>query len=445
MKRMRGAARKVRVHENRIWIYCLCAGAPAVAFTLYVLLTAGYESKVQWTVGSVVVLAWWTMAWAARERVVSPLRTLANLLEAMREGDYSIRGRSAGEDSALGEVFHQANAMAATLRSQRLGAVEATTLLLKVMEEIDVAVFTFDSAFRLKLVNRAGSRLLASDAQFLLGLNAMELGLGGLLEGDVRRTEAHSFPGATGRWEIRRSAFRENGLPHTLLVVSDLTKALREEELQAWQRLVRVLGHELNNSLTPIKSLAGSLRRMASRTDGSAQDRDDMLAGLSIIESRSDSLSRFIGAYSRLAKMPRPSLGDMHVETVLRRAVAMELRMKVIVKRGPDVRLCADADQIEQILINLIRNAVDAAESTGGEVEADWSTGSGRLRVAVRDTGPGLSGTNNLFVPFFTTKPGGSGIGLVLSRQIAEAHGGTLELINRGDRTGCEAVLTLPL
>ena len=445
MKLTREAARRVRAHENRVWIYCLGAAAPAVAFTIYVLATGGYEPKVQWTVGVLVVLCWWMLAWAARERVVSPLRTLANLLEAMREGDYSIRGRSAGEDSALGEVFHQANAMAATLRDQRLGAVEATALLLKVMEEIDVAVFTFDSALRLKLVNRAGSRLLASDAQRLLGLGAAELGLGGLLEGDVRRTEASSFPGATGRWEVRRSSFRENGLPHTLLVVSDLTKALREEELQAWQRLVRVLGHELNNSLTPIKSLAGSLRRMASREQTGGLDRDDLLAGLSIIESRSDSLGRFIGAYSRLAKLPRPVMGAMHVETVVRRAVAMEHRMAVAVASGPDVTIRADADQIEQILINLIHNAVEAAQATGGEVEAGWTTGQGRVRLAVRDTGPGLSGTNNLFVPFFTTKPGGSGIGLVLSRQIAEAHGGTLELSNRENAPGCEALLTLPL
>lgn len=445
MTSKRVAARRTLAHENRVWVYCLGAGAPAVAFTLYVLTTGGYQPKVQWTVGAAVVLCWLTMAWAARERVVSPLRTLANLLEAMREGDYSIRGRSAGQDSALGEVFYQTNAMAATLRNQRLGAVEATALLLKVMEEIDVAVFTFDNTLRLKLVNRAGSRLLASDSQSLLGHGAVELGLGGLLEGDVRRTEARSFPGATGRWEVRRSLFRENGLPHTLLVVSDLTKALREEELQAWQRLVRVLGHELNNSLTPIKSLAGSLRRMASRQDGGILDREDMLAGLAIIESRSDSLSRFIGAYSRLAKLPRPTMATMHVETVLRRAVAMEQRMNVIVVAGPEAVIRADADQIEQILINLIHNAVEAALATGGAVEATWTTGQGRLQLMVRDTGPGLSRTNNLFVPFFTTKPGGSGIGLVLSRQIAEAHGGTLELSNRAAVTGCEARLTLPL
>ncbi len=445
MRIIRSTSRWAKAHENRVWICSLMAGAPAVLFCIYVLLTAGYESKVQWTVGTMVCGLWWAFAWSAREKVVSPLRTLSNLLEAMREGDYSIRGRGAGEGSALGEVMTQANAMAATLRNQRLGAVEATALLMKVMEEIDVALFTFDGSGKLKLVNRAGTRLLARDAKQLLGRDACELGLAELLHGEAMRTVTHSFPGASGRWGVRRGLFRESGLPHTLLVISDLTQALREEELQAWQRLVRVLGHELNNSLTPIKSLAGSLRRLAARSEPDADDQADMLAGLAIIESRSDALGRFIGAYSRLAKLPRPRLAGVDVETVLRRAAAMEHRMSVAILPGPPVMIRADADQVEQVLINLIHNAVDAAQSAAGSVEAGWHVEAGRVVLTVTDSGPGLANTNNLFVPFFTTKPGGSGIGLVLSRQIAEAHGGSLLLANRADATGCQASLVLPL
>ncbi len=191
--------------------------------------------------------------------MASPLRTLANLLEAMREGDYSIRARAAQGEDALGDVMQQLNAMGATLQAQRLGALEAATLLRKVMEEIDVAVFAFDSAHRLRLVNRAGERLLSQPSERLLNSSAESLNLSEFLEGEETRTVQRAFPGATGRWGVSRSMFREGGLPHQLLVISDLTRPLREEELQAWQRLVRVLGHELNNSLTPIKSIAGSL------------------------------------------------------------------------------------------------------------------------------------------------------------------------------------------
>lgn len=444
MKPGRAALRWFNAHENRIWVFCLLSGAPALAGALYLLWAGGYEPKVRWTVGASIVLCWWALSWAVRQRVISPLRTLSNLLEAMREGDYSIRGRGGDQDSALGEVMIQANAIATTMRNQRLGAVEATALLTKVMEEIDVALFTFDGAGKLKLVNRAGARLLAKEANDLLGRDADGLGLASFIgEKDVR-TLSHCFPGASGRWGIRRRTFRESGLPHTLLVISDLTRALREEESQAWQRLVRVLGHELNNSLTPIKSLAGSLRRMAQQGDAATGDREDMLAGLAIIESRSDALGRFVGAYSRLAKLPRPRFEATDVEAIVRRAAALERRLEVLVTPGPRTVIQADADQIEQVMINLIKNAVDATLSIHGKVEAAWDVEPGKVRITVTDSGPGVANTSNLFVPFFTTKPGGSGIGLVLSRQIAEAHGGSLTLTNLEGGQGCRATLTLP-
>lgn len=445
MKMRQATLRWISTHENRVWILSLAAGAPAVAAAVYLLSAGEYPPRVRWTVGAVIVLCWWGAAWSVRERVISPLRTLSNLLEALREGDYSIRVRGADQNSALGEVMIQANAMAATLRSQRLGAVEATALLSKVIEEIDVALFTFDGGGRLRLVNRAGARLLDREAGDLLGCDAAETGLSRFLQGGERGTVAHSFPGASGRWSVLRGTFRESGLPHTLLVVSDLTQALREEELQAWQRLVRVLGHELNNSLTPIKSLAGSLRQLAAIPQPTAGNRDDMLAGLAVIESRSDSLSRFVGAYSRLAKLPRPRLSGTDVGAIVRRAAALELRLHVQVTPGPDLRIRADADQIEQALINLIHNAVDATLDNKGRVEVSWAVEQGKILVEVTDSGPGVANPNNLFIPFFTTKPGGSGIGLVLSRQIAEAHGGSLTLANRDGGRGCRATLMLPL
>lgn len=431
-------------HENRVLLQSLGAGLIAVIFALGFVWAGVFSGRVRWTVTLVVILPWFVLAFSAREQVVSPLRTLANLLEAMREGDYSIRGRGARADDALGEVMIQVNAIGATLRAQRLGAVEATALLRKVMQEIDVAVFTFDSHERLRLVNRAAERLLAQPAEALLERTAQELGLHDLLSEEPRQAVSRSFPGGSGRWDVNRSTFREGGLPHTMLVLTDLTRALREEELQAWQRIVRVLGHELNNSLTPIKSIAGSLATLVSRNPKPEDWEEDMVKGLAVIASRSESLSRFMGAYARLAKLPRPKLAPVDLSTLLRRVAGLETRLAVTVNPGPDLTIQADSDQLEQVLINLIRNAVDAALETGGGVSIDWSLDGLNASVRVLDEGLGLSNTANLFVPFFTTKPGGSGIGLVLCRQIAEAHGGTLSLSNRSDRKGCEARLTLP-
>jgi signal transduction histidine kinase len=237
--------------------------------------------------------------------------------------------------------------------------------------------------------------------------------------------------------------FRQGGLRHQLLVLANMSRALREEELKAWQRIVRVIGHELNNSLAPIKSISGSLTSLLRKESRPPDWEEDMERGLAVIGSRSEALSRFMAAYARLAKLPQPRFQPVEIGDLIRRVVGLETRLNVSLTPGPDLTIQADGDQLEQLLINLTRNAVDASLETGGKVDASWQWAGSYLDITIRDEGPGLPNTANLFVPFFTTKPGGSGIGLVLSRQIAEAHGGTLTLENRQNGSGCEAHLRL--
>ncbi|HEX6938824.1 MAG TPA: ATP-binding protein [Longimicrobiales bacterium] len=481
-------------YERRITLLAVLAGVPGVATALILLWTGDYAPRTQWTFGIFVVVAWWILVATLRERVIRPIQTLANLLAALLEGDYSMRPSGGPTDDALGLAFREVHALGQTLREQRLGALEATALLRKVMAEIDVAVFTFDHERKLRLVNRAGERVLARPAERLLGRTAEELGLAEALgEGreragasgpDGRGAGRHAdgggaadgaaggstggaqadptpratapdpgprildatFPGRAGRWEVRTGRFRQGGLPHTLLVLTDLSRTLREEERQAWQRLVRVLGHEINNSLAPIKSIAASLRGLLGRDPRPADLDEDLRRGLDVIAARTDALSRFMNAYARLARLPPPRPVPLSIAELIRRVASLETRMTVEVVAGPDTIVHADADQLEQLLINLIKNAVEAAAETGGRVWIGWTRdGAGQLEVFVEDEGRGLPETGNLFVPFFTTKPQGTGIGLVLCRQIAEAHGGTLALANREHGTGCRAVLRLPV
>ena len=294
--------------DQRILLLALAAGLPAALVALILLWTGDSTPKVQWA----------GCSFSVRHRVVLPLQTLSNLLAALRESDFSIRARGASgpgtvRDDPLGAVLLEVNVLASMLHDQRLGALEAGALLRTVMVEIDVAVFTFDGTQTLRLVNRAGERLLQQPVDRLLGRAAAELGLRDCLDGPTPRIAEAAFPGGAGRWEVRRTTFRQEGRPHQLLVLADVSRPLRDEERQAWQRLIRVIGHEINNSLAPIKSIAGSLESMLVRDALPADWNADMRRGLAVIAARSDSLSRFTTAYARLAKLPAPRLDAVPV------------------------------------------------------------------------------------------------------------------------------------
>ena len=431
-------------YEHRILWHALWVALPGLALAAWLAWQRGLD------MASLIALALALIASAAlafrlRRRVVFPLYTLGNLLEALREGDYSLRGAAARRHDAIGEVVREVNALAQTLREQRLRSEEASALLGKIVAAIDIALFGFDAQGRLHLVNPAGERLLGRRAAQVIGEPAQALGLHDLLDVEGGETRRHDFPGASGRFDVRHFVVRSDGRPHDLLVVNDLSRALREEEQQAWQRLIRVLGHELNNSLAPIKSMAGTLASLLDQTPPPEDFVEDAQHGLRVIGDRADALGRFMVGYTTLARLPSPQRRDVELAPLLRRVAALDLRLPVTLHEGPDMHIAADPDQLEQALINLVKNAIEASLATGGGVTLGWTVEEDRLRIDIHDEGLGLTGSDNLFVPFFTTKPGGSGIGVVLARQIAEGHGGTLTLENRGDVRGCVARIELPV
>jgi two-component system nitrogen regulation sensor histidine kinase NtrY len=439
-------------HEWRVLALGLLPALPTLVVVALLLERSTLAPAVRWATVAVLAACWILGALAIRTTVARPLQTLANIIAALREGDYTMRVRGARPDDALGLALLETNQLRDQLRGHRLGEMEATALLRTVMTEIDVAVFAFDEEDRLRLINRAGERLLGQAGERLVGREAAALQLAAALTGDVPRVEDFVWPGASGRWGVRRTHVRQDGRSHTLLVLTDLSRTLREEQLVAWQRIVRVLSHEINNSMAPIQSIAHTLRALVARTPVPPDLGRDVTHGLTVIANRSEALGRFMSSYARLAHLPAPRIGPVNVDEWVRRTAVLETRVPVAVAGGPALVIPGDADLLDQLLINLVRNGADAAIESNGTTEGKgekgvcigWTASDGHLDVMVLDSGPGLVATANLFVPFFTTKPNGSGIGLVLSRQIAEVHGGTLALANRDDARGCVATLRLP-
>jgi len=431
--------------ERTIFLLALLAGLPGSAITIVLLRAFNFSFKVQITLVLLTLIVWLAAATAAATRAVRPIQTFANVVAALREGDYSIRARNRQPDDDLGYALLELSALGEQLHHQRLSELESDVLLRQVLDEIEVAVFAFDPAGDIKLLNRAAEQLLNLPSADAVNRSAQELGLASLLEGESPRTVQLTLGNASGPWDLRRAQFRQGGVSHTLVVLADLRRALRQEERQAWQRLVRVLSHEINNSLAPIHSIASSLQELLPAHAGGGEWVADVRDGLAVVQRRSAALSRFMAAYAQLARLPAPRLGPVELETLVRRIAALEQRLPVKVAAGPPIHVRADADQLEQLLINLVRNAADAALETGGGVEVSWRQNGATAEILVADEGPGLVDSANLFVPFFTTKPQGSGIGLVLSRQIAEAHSGTLTLRNAVGGRGCNALLRLPV
>src|SRR5688572_17438554 len=396
-------------HEQVVLLYALLGGVPATIVAFYFLWFENLAPpKVQWTLSVLIVCCWFGFAFALENHVVRPLHTMANLLSALREGDFAIRARGARRDEPLGDVMAEINVLSRTLQDQRLSALEATALLRTVMEEINIAIFAFDSDRKLRLANHAAQLLLGKPAERILGRDAADIGLAECLEGPQARLLTLAFPGAAGRWGMRRSEFREGGRPHHLVVIADLSRTLREEELQAWQRIVRVLGHELNNSLAPIKSIAGSLSALLKSPRRASDWEDDMRSGLEIIGTRADSLARFMQAYARLARLPQPTLAPCALRPLVQRVLALEVRLPVQLQDSPDLTLACDAAQLEQLIINLTKNAVDAAleQRVAGRpnagVRVRWRRVTGAVELQIEDDGPGIAQATNLFVPFFT-------------------------------------------
>jgi nitrogen fixation/metabolism regulation signal transduction histidine kinase len=444
------ARRRRRSAIRRAWLYCLLLTLPALVFAALLLYQHPIDLAPALLIAGCLLLYLVLMAAALIEGMVRPLQTLSNVVSSLREGDYSFRARGAGAQDAFGELAAEVNALADLLQKQRVRSLEATALLARILEVMHAPLFAFDRENLLQLVNNAGVKLLGLTYARSFGHTARELGLEDLLAAPDQ--SIHTFGSKPTRWLLRKAVFRQDGVPHTLLLLADVSLPLQEEEQIAWKRLIRVLGHELSNSLAPIKSIAGSLLARVDNMEGDDAVLHDFRRGLGVVESRADALHRFVQSYRLLAQLPPPHLKPVQLGPLLERVVHLQRgnlsdqSLLIQLEPGPAAILHADPDQLEQMFINLLANAVDASLANGSQpVRASWTLADSSLLVTIEDRGLGIANTENLFVPFYTTKPAGSGVGLALAQQIARAHGGEIRLQNRDDGDGARATIRLPI
>lgn len=434
----------------RLLFSVLMAGLPAVVLCLVLLWVNEYSLYHKLEGTAFVLISWLVLSFSARTTFTYSIQVLSNVVASLKEEDFSVRATQALKGDSLGELAIEINTLATALEDERLGTLETASLLRKVMAEAGAAILTFSPDERIHLINRAAAALLGGPEERLLGRKASDLEIEDLLNGPPSETITRSFGGIESRWLVRRTWFRQHGIQHRLVVLSEVSEALRAEERMAWQRLIRVLSHEINNSLAPIKSIARTLGRMSSKFQLPAESHENLVHGLEIIGSRADSLNRFLQSYTELAKLPPPRRRNFEFKRLAAHVAGLEHRVAVTVRDGPDVEANIDPDQIQNTLINLVKNAAEAVLMKSGPepisepIIVTWKTIGTDLEIAILDRGVGLSDTKNLFVPFYTTKETGTGIGLLLCRQIVENHGGRLTIRNRQDTRGCEVVIRIP-
>jgi nitrogen fixation/metabolism regulation signal transduction histidine kinase len=463
-----GRSRQRLSFERRIRLTLYLMGLPTLLLIAHELWLFHIDASIQWIALPSVAIAWIFAVSLLLEHIVRPLQTLANVVAALREDDYSFRARGGRRNDAMGDLALEINALAGMLQVQRVGAMEAMALVERVMKSMQSPVLAFDPDGRLRLLNAAAEnafhlRAASPSERIAASTDSEKADIDRLLRAEDNDVLTLANSQHSARWVVKRTSFRLRGVPHTLFVLSDVSEALREEERLAWERLIRVLGHEINNSLTPIKSIAGSLRSRLTASRMNSEEDDDFVRGLEVIEDRAESLNRFLQAYRELMGLPAPRLETISLASIIKRVAKLETRLLVAVTGQTDVNLRADADQLTQALINLVKNAAEAAlspdatsesvrngsdrnaDNSSPTVEIFWERDGENICIVILDNGPGLTNASNLFVPFYTTKPGGTGIGLVLAQQIAMAHSGSVELVNRADDHGCKACLRLPL
>ncbi len=431
--------------DVRLVLSVLLACLPLLAMSFGFL----YLVNVSLLIKSVLALAVLGFVAAVTEYVRSTfnnhVRVTLNLVASIRSHDFSLRASEVEQRGEVADLFRELNLVADEIKHIREDELDARRLLEQIVAQVNVAIVVLDAHGVIKLVNPFAELLLGSRAREILGKHVDTTMLREVTNSTGQWID-HEIPGVEGRWHVVVQSYRERGVPGRIVMMSDLEHILTHVESQAWRRLIRVIAHEVNNSLTPIISVSQTARRLLERPADDARD-GQVKQAVQVVGTRAGNLRQFISEYVALARLPEPQLGDVKI------AGSMQLVERTMHAKGVTFRhdaRCADTviegdqAQIEQVLINLIKNAMEAQEKNP-VVEVRYTVNQGRCEIEIADRGPGFSNPGDAFVPFYTTKARGAGIGLALCRQIVSNHFGKIYVENRADGVGAIVKVVLPL
>ncbi len=380
---------------------------------------------------------------AVRQNSDFQIRTLSNLIESMIDGDYSLRGRLQ-TNQAFQELFNLINQLSDTLARHKFEAKESRLLLEKVLEQMHAMVLATDQQGKIVMVNASATKYIFQGAKDVLHqiLSATPLGT------EISQAEPGIVKFSTeplnGEYFLVKEPFLAQGQPHQLYFITNAERLLVEQERKAWQSLVRVLSHEMNNSMTPITAISQSMQTKLSDLS-TAIDRQSLKEGVNIINERAKSLTSFIASYSQLSHLPKPNKISVELFQVLQVTAALFPKLTTEIADSCRLTLFVDKQQFEQVLINLFKNALEAmAGQASALLAVSVSSDEFNTLISFTDQGCGIANFDNLFVPFYSTKASGSGIGLALCRQIMFNHNGQICISNRQEAQGVEVRLTLP-
>jgi len=391
---------------------------------------------------------------ASKQNSQYQIRTLSNLIESMIDGDYTLRGRLQ-TNQAFQELLNSVNVLAGTLSKHKIEAKESRLLLERIMEQMDAMVLATDEQGFVVMANASAHKLILGEVDKANNIQISNIQLSALPIGAEiinANTGIIDFKSGsiTGEHFLSKEAFFSDGKQHQLYTLTNAERLLMEKERKAWQSLLRVLSHEMNNSLTPIVAISQSMQKKLQKADSEIV-KASLLDGINIINERADSLSQFIASYSQLSQLPKPNKSIFKLALMIEKLATLYPDCKINCLFDTQLLIEADKSQLEQVLINLFKNAVEAMENVDEKIiEISSSTEGNWQHITLRDFGTGIANLANVFVPFYTTKPQGSGIGLALCRQILFNHNGSIKIDNHQvaypeKHQGVEVVLSLPI